>query len=666
MNVFHQLKFKHKLFLLILVPLVGFLYFSLNHLFEVKGKLNAVNSVQQLLSLTVKYNALVHELQKERGMTAIVVSSQGKKYTGELSEQRRQTDLANDELNKTLTRYNESQSNENNPHIKQIISGIEADLVRLPRMRARITQLNIAVKDAIGYYTKLNSEMLQLSGFFIGMSPKETVRLAISYYNFLEAKERAGIERAVVSNGFSVNLFTPDNFQSFIRLNAMQDTYLEQFLLNAPAELKDSYLQKMQTNSVNKVMKLRQLIKEKGPQGPFNVDANTWFSIATDRINLFKAAEDKITTSFTRQIKQLSADANRNMIFTLLVLLCSVTLTLFIASVILKNLLKQLKLLTKTITSVRDKHDLGARVRVISADELGQLAHALNETLVTFSGAIEQISHSSIELSASAQQSATTVDSNVQSLQYQQNETAQVATAIEEMSVSVQEVARNTSTAMSAAQKANKQAINSQAVVSDSLAAINTLVEDVSEIGGLISGLHTTSATISSVIDVIKGVADQTNLLALNAAIEAARAGEQGRGFAVVADEVRTLAQRTQASTVEIESIIKQLQDEANNAYTVIEGSQERAQATIKGTEKIEDSLTEIVTSIADINAMVEQIAVAAEEQVNVTIEINQNVSDIDVKSQEVTLGAQEVSEVANSQVLLASNLQLLAAKFAI
>ncbi|WDE03486.1 nitrate- and nitrite sensing domain-containing protein [Thalassomonas viridans] len=661
MSVFHRLKFKHKLFLLLLVPLLGFLYFSLSHLLEVNNQLANARNVEKLLSVTVKNNALVHELQKERGMTAIVLSSRGQKYTRELQEQRRRTDLVHSELARGLTDFTSE-----NAKINQIISEIKTDLDLLTGVRSRITNLDISTREAIAFYTKLNDEILQLTGFFITMSPKETVPLAIGYYNFLEAKERAGIERAVVSGGFSAGVFTRESYQKFIRLNAVQETYLQQFLLNTPETLKNDYLQKMQAPSAKQVVDYRRQVIEKGPQGPFTADAGDWFKAATDKINLFKQVEDNISAMFIEQIKQLSDKANNTMILTALFLLFSVCLTLFIAGVILKNLLKQLKLLTQTISSVRDSHDLTARVQVISADELGQLSHALNETLMTFAGAVEQISSSSIELSASAEQSATTVEKNALSLQHQQNETAQVATAIEEMSVSVQEVARNTANAMSAARQANQQAINGQQVVSDSLNTINTLAREVSDIGELISGLHTTSGTIAGVIDVIKGVAEQTNLLALNAAIEAARAGEQGRGFAVVADEVRTLAQRTQESTVEIENIIQQLQNEAGNAYRVIEGSQARAQETVKDTGKIELSLTEIVTSISDINAMVEQIAVAAEEQVNVTNEINQNISDIDHKSQEVTIGAQEVSDVASSQVLLANNLQDLAAKFAI
>jgi methyl-accepting chemotaxis protein len=661
MNILNNITFKKKLFVLVLLPLICCLYFGIINLTQAIDNKNKLSAGQAFLSLAIVNNSLVHELQKERGMTAVFIGSKGKDFTKNLTNQRRKTDQANEKMTQALSAFSSENSEVNN-----IVAIITKSLNKLVSMRNKIDSLSISVGEALGYYTKQNQMMLRLTGFFINISPKASVKQAIAYYNFIEAKERAGIERAVASGGFSANKFTAATFQKFIILNAKQETYLEQFLLNSSAQVKANFDNKMDNKAVAQVNIMRNIIMQAGQNGPFNIETSSWFDNATTRINLLKEIENQQSTNFIEQVNHLLEQANSDLIFTSIILILSLILTIIITLSVLSNLLKQLKEITGAMSKVSKNQDLSVRAKVLSSDELGQVASALNETLTTFSHAIDRISNSSIQLSTSAQQSANTVSSNTISLQHQRDETAQVATAIEEMSVTVEEVSRNATEAMTAAHLANNKAIESQTVVGNSLHTINGLVDEVNQISNLISGLHTTSTTISNVVDVIKSIADQTNLLALNAAIEAARAGEQGRGFAVVADEVRTLAQRTQASTVEIETIINQLQGEASHANTVISGSQERAKNCITEAQKIELSLTDIVVSIADVNSMIEQIATASEEQVSVTQEINRNVNDIDSTSQEVTLGAQEVSKVANDQVSLASNLQALAAEFTI
>jgi len=661
MNFLNNLGFKQKLFLLVLLPLIFCIYFSLVNLSSIINEKNQLSEAQEFLSLAVVNNALVHELQKERGTTAVFVGTQGERFANKMKTQRRLTDQAHNKMKNALSVYN-SENNE----INSIISSIKSELSKLNSIRNQVDNLSISLGDALSYYTKQNNKMLSLTGYFVNLSPKATVKYSVAYYNFIEAKERAGIERAVVSGGFAKDKFTAAAFQKFISLKAKQETYLEQFLANISSDIKLSFESKMNNQAVGEVTKMRDIAMTVGSQGPFHVDASFWFDNATKRINLLKDIEDQQSSTFLKQVNILLDKANSTVILNLVIVIVAITITLLVALYVLKNLLRQLKEISDVMVEAKDQQNLSVRAQVLSSDELGQVAAAVNDTFATFSGAIDQINSSSIQLSASAQQSATTINSNSQSIQLQRDETAQVATAIEEMSATVQEVSRNISDAMSATHQVNDKAIESQTVVGDSLNTISGLVDEVNQISELISGLHTTSSTISSVIDVIKGIADQTNLLALNAAIEAARAGEQGRGFAVVADEVRTLAQRTQSSTVEIESIINKLQNEANNANVVISGSRERANESIEGAHKIESSLTEIVTSISDINLMIEQIASATGEQVMVTQEINQNVNDIDTKSQEVTTGAHEVAKVANDQVSLAGNLQTLASGFTI
>jgi len=661
MNLLNNLVFKQKLILLVLIPLLATLFFSLSNLNTLTSKKGQLEEIHDLISLTVANNALVHELQKERGATAVYIGSKGEKFSQELKSQRKLTNRAYENLNVELNVFYSE-----NDKVNSIVSVIKSGLLKLAGIRERSDDLSISLNQAIGYYTAQNKQMLSLTEFFSGISPTETVSTAIAYYVLLEAKERAGIERAVASGGFAKDNFTQAAFQKFTSLVALQDSYLEQFRVKASLKTVSAYKNTLYNEDVVEVNRMREVAISIGQAGPFNVDASQWFKSATGRINLLKDIENLVADEFITDVDLLLNEANTNVMVDLIVIITTFVITIFIVYVILTNLIKQLNEISVTMDKVTENNDLTIQAGVFSTDELGNIAKGLNKTLSTFSNAITEIKSSSVSLAASAQQSSVIVNNNVSSLQQQRDETAQVATAIEEMSATVQEVSRNANEAMSSTHQVNTKAIESQTVVGNSLEAINNLASEVSEIGLLISGLHSTTSNISNVIDVIKGIADQTNLLALNAAIEAARAGEQGRGFAVVADEVRTLAQRTQDSTIEIEEIINQLQSEASNANTMVAGTQKRADDSIDGAHQIELSLTSIVTAVSDINLMIEQIATAAEEQVSVTEDINKNVNDIDKKSSEITSGAQDVSLAASEQVEIANNLEKLAAKFVV
>nr|WP_256930736.1 methyl-accepting chemotaxis protein [Pseudomonas sp. ABC1] len=308
--------------------------------------------------------------------------------------------------------------------------------------------------------------------------------------------------------------------------------------------------------------------------------------------------------------------------------------------------------------------NLQARVRYDGGDEIGLIAKAFNEMAMRFQNTVQELAAAVEQLAAAATQTATVSAQTGSGIARQQLETDQVATAMHEMSATVQDVAGNAASAAHAASEADQQAISGRAVVAQTVSAIESLAEEVDRASQVIHELEQDSVNISSVVDVIRSIAEQTNLLALNAAIEAARAGEQGRGFAVVADEVRTLASRTQQSTSEIQSMIEKLQAGAANAVSVMDSSRSKAQV---GKEQVStaghmlDQITASVTTINDMNAM---IASAAEEQSAVAEEINRNVTNVSQIAEETSEASRQNVQTSKELSQLAGNLQRLVKMF--
>ncbi len=280
------------------------------------------------------------------------------------------------------------------------------------------------------------------------------------------------------------------------------------------------------------------------------------------------------------------------------------------------------------------------RLSGVGAYELGLITQ--QAMLRTILGTVED---SAINLGDVANDNAGVVEQTRQGVQRQRDEIDQVATAMNEMAATVQEVAQNTQSAMNAANEATEQARSGALTVTEAIGVIENLSASVKQAQEVIQKLSEDSTSIGSVLEVITGIAEQTNLLALNAAIEAARAGEQGRGFAVVADEVRTLAQRTQDSTKEIHAIVERIQGGVQHVVNEMGEVTEKAEHGVEQVEGSAMALSEISGAVASINDMNTQIASSAEEQSAVAEEINRNIININQVSQETADGAAVTSE---------------------
>ena len=308
--------------------------------------------------------------------------------------------------------------------------------------------------------------------------------------------------------------------------------------------------------------------------------------------------------------------------------------------------------------------DLTTRISLTVRDEMTHIADSFNKMVEQFHHVTTQIISSSQQVATASEELSSITEQTSQNIAEQQSQTEQVATAMNEMSATVQEVSSNISLTADASHDANKETTEGSKVVNDSVEAIQQLAEQIESAANVIHQLEQDSENINTVLDVIKGIAEQTNLLALNAAIEAARAGEQGRGFAVVADEVRTLAGRTQESTREINQIIEKLQSGSHKAVEVMNQSREQAQSVVKQAKQAGESLTSIAQVVSRINDMSSQIASAAEQQNCVTEEINRNVVSISDMANQTSDGSQQTASASDDLARLASSLQELVGQF--
>ncbi|HEU0234719.1 MAG TPA: methyl-accepting chemotaxis protein [Gallionella sp.] len=650
-----------RLTLLTAVPVIALILSSGMLIWDSFGRYQSAVQARSIMEVAVAAGDLIHPIQVERGFTAGFVQSKGEKFADMLPGLRAKTD----EKLAAYKRLVEGIDTAAMPKLKKAVEEAQRGLAGLTSTRDQANRYTIPAGEVSAYFTNTIGYLLDVMSTAADYNSDAAIsKKLLTYHIFSNAKENAGQERAQTTPAFVANKVDPAQYRVILSKIHKQEAYLDSFIDAASDEEEAALKKVLDGEAAQDVQRMRTVMAERAVQGGFDVDSAVWLKRITDKINGFYEVEQLITKNINNDVNHLLS-ASRSLLVTQLILAAlAIAIAVAVSVWVARSVNRPLTAVVDAAEYAVAHDDFTRGIPEEGPQETVRVGQAINHLMEKFRDIISHTTRSSEGIADASGELAASSSQVNKSSSAQADAASSVAAAVEEVSVSVSETAANARTAGEIVEKSRAGTESALAVMTETVQNVNGIAALIRESGSNVGRLDESSKRIGGIVQVIKEVADQTNLLALNAAIEAARAGEQGRGFAVVADEVRKLAERTSKATTEIASLIGDIQNHIGETVTGMQQANTQVTESLELVGRTETALHRIGDDSREVASNVQSIADAVREQDVAIQQVAANVEKIAQMAEENSAAAASSSDTAIQLDRLSSVLKDSVARF--
>lgn len=667
MNFFEKIRIKNRIRLLVIIPLLVTVGLAFEKFHNAQEDVTMIEQLEVMQQYIDQVAPLISSIQQET-LYARIYLGPGSPEALEGKEFKEQALAKREIVNNDLQRYNLLTKSIVESGINQILSKhikvINTNLSNLELIRSLVDRRLKRIKNTdktregkyiwtIRSYQNITTSLIESLGEVVMLaSSNESLALLANGYQHLVYAQNIAISQVgslyrAIAGKVSVSLYSET-----MKHTALLQSYLRQFIAISDQESISFYEQNLaQLESQKSALTLFEKMRRKSKDyldRPIPVDKYQWLKSGDEIMQGYEKVIGHVLQKIDASKQQQLEQAQQKVFSTIVLVVILLVVLLFISTKIVQSINIPLVELVRTMKQLSDSKDLTVRNLVGGNNELGAVAEAFNRLVIAFEQTLQKIIEQTVTMERVTDSAKGSMTNSMQLIDNQKLSTDSISVAINQMTATIAEVSQMANLTSDKVKVANTLSADSEQEAKDTMQTIDNLIEQLTQTGNLVSNLNNEASQISNVLKVIEGIAEQTNLLALNAAIEAARAGEQGRGFAVVADEVRNLSKRTQESTGQIQQQIEALTSGAVSAEQKMTQLQENGREAVEKVMHNTKAFSDIAEELQSINDMASQIAVAAEQQTKVSEDISQRIHTIKDESDEMNQCSHETLNYVN------------------